>query len=73
MVKKSTKRQHYVSQFYLKRFADEKGFPHIYDIAENRIFKTAPKDFTFENLLYETKFQKAPITREKYVLINHKE
>lgn len=70
-MKKPTKRQHYVPQFYLKRFVDDKGFLHIYDMSKDRIFKTAPKDFAFEDFLYETEYQKAPITGEKYVLVNH--
>lgn len=71
MVKKPTKRQHYVPQFYLKRFADDKGFLHIYDIAKDKIFKTAPKDFAFEDFLYETEYQKVPVIGDKYVLMNH--
>ena len=71
MEKKPTKRQHYVPQFYLKRFADEKGFLHIYDIANDKIFKSAPKDFAFEDFLYEIEYQKTPVTGEKYVLVNH--
>lgn len=71
MVKKPTKRQHYVPQFYLKRFADDKGFLHIYDIANDKIFKSAPKDFAFEDYLYEIEYQKTPVTGERYVLLNH--
>ena len=71
MKKDMTKKQHYIPQFYLRRFTDEKGFLHIYDFNKQRYFKTAPKDFGYENYLYETPLSKPDIIGEKFLLENH--
>lgn len=50
-----TKRQHYVPQFYLRKFVDENGELHCYNIKSNKWFRAHPKDICFKDFGYETR------------------
>ncbi len=63
--------QHYVPQFYLNNFTDNKGLLHIYDYKHNRYFTQIPRNMCFEKNLYETEWQDANPKLGKYVLPNN--
>lgn len=66
-----TFKEHYVPQFYLRNFADEKGLLHIYDFKRNKYFTQSPKNICYENNLYETKWENANPKLGEFVLPNH--
>lgn len=70
MTKKYTKRQHYIPQFYLKRFTDEEGYLHVYDMENKKYFHTAPINFGCENNLYETPISTPNKLGEQFLLRN---
>ena len=45
--------QHFVPQFYLKRFTGDDGLLHIYDKDTDRIFRTSPRNVAAERRFYE--------------------
>lgn len=67
----NTVKEHYVPQFYLRNFADERGLLHIYDFKQNKFFTQSPKNICYENNLYETKWENANPKLEEFVLQNH--
>lgn len=67
----NTVREHYVPQFYLKNFADDKGLLHIYDFKQKKIFTQSPKNICYKNNLYETKWENAHPNLGEFVLQNH--
>ncbi len=71
MEKKMTRDQHYVPQFYLRNFTDERGEVWIYEPDNNRIFSAKPKSICFEKDLYETQFQNENTPFGKYLLPNN--
>ena len=70
MTEKYTKRQHYIPQFYLKRFTDEEGYLHVYDMENKKYFHTAPINFGCENNLYETPISTPNKLGEQFLLRN---
>lgn len=66
-----TVKEHYVPQFYLRNFADEKGLLHMYDFKRNKYFTQSPKNICYENNLYETKWENANPKLGEFVLPNH--
>lgn len=70
MEKDITKKQHYIPQFYLKRFTDESGYLHIYDFDKQRYFKSVPKEFGYERYLYETRLSKPNRMGEQFLFTN---
>ena len=66
-----TVKEHYVSQFYLRNFADENGLLHIYDFKQNKLFTQSPKNVCYGNNLYETKWENANPKLGEFVLQNH--
>ena len=66
-----TVKEHYVPQFYLRNFADEKGLLHIYDFKRHKYFTQSPKNICYENNLYETKWENANPKLGEFVLPNH--
>lgn len=69
--KKPTKKQHYVPQFYLKKFTDLNGFLHIYNTLKNKLLHTRPKDFAYDKYLYEMPYQKPSKTGDEFLLVNY--
>ena len=67
----NTVKEHYVPQFYLRNFADEKGLLHIFDFKQNKYFTQSPKNICYENNLYETKWEHATLKLGEFVLPNH--
>lgn len=70
MEKKITKRQHYIPQFYLRRFTDDVGCLHIYDFDRQRYIKSVPNKFGYEKYLYETRLSKPNRMGEEFLLTN---
>lgn len=66
----NTVKEHYVPQFYLKNFKDDKGLLHIYDFKQKKIFTQSPKNICYENNLYETKWENAHPNLKEFVLQN---
>lgn len=71
MEKKKTVKEHYVPQFYLKNFTDNKGFLHVYDLEKNKYFSAKPESICFEKNLYETMWENANPKLGKFVLQNN--
>ena len=70
MEKRITKKQHYIPQFYLRRFTDNAGYLHIYDFDKQRYIKSVPKEFGYEKYLYETRLSKPNRMGEQFLLTN---
>lgn len=70
MEKRITKKQHYIPQFYLRRFTDDAGYLHIYDFDKQRYIKSVSKEFGFEKYLYETRLSKPNRMGEQFLLTN---
>lgn len=70
MKKDITKKQHYIPQFYLRRFTDESGYLHIYDCDKHRYFQSVSKEFGYEKFLYETRLSKPNRIGEQFLLTN---
>ena len=70
MGKNITKKQHYIPQFYLRRFTDDAGYLHIYDFEKQRYIKSVPKEFGYEKYLYETRLSKPNKMGEQFLLTN---
>lgn len=68
-----TKKQHYVSRFYLERFADNQSFVHVYDFKQHKYYKTKPENICYQNYLYEVEWSGSERAYEKYMLPNHLE
>lgn len=65
-----TKKQHYLPQFYLDNFTNNKGKLWIYDQLKRNIFSSSPRDIACENYLYETRWEKANPKLGEFVLSN---
>jgi len=63
------KLHHYVPQFYLRRFANEKGQFWVWDKTTDKSFSTAPKAIAAETDFYKlhgfAKMGRDPLTMEK--------
>lgn len=70
MGKDITKKQHYIPQFYLRRFTDDAGYLHIYDFDKQRHIKSVTKEFGYEKYLYETRLSKPNRMGEQFLLTN---
>ena len=70
MGKNITKKQHYIPQFYLRRFTDDAGYLHIYDFDKQRYIKSVPKEFGYEKYLYETRLSKPNRMGQQFLLAN---
>ena len=66
-----TVKEHYVPQFYLKNFMDDRGLLHVYDFEQTKIFYPKPKNICCENNLYETKWENANVNLDDFVLRNN--
>lgn len=65
-----TKKQHYLPQFYLDNFTNNKGKLWIYDQLKRNIFTSSPRDIACENYLYETRWENANPDLGDFVLPN---
>lgn len=66
----STKKQHYVPQFYLKNFSDESLQLYVLNKNQKKIYKSSVRDICSKNNLYEIKWQKKPTGQEAFILKN---
>lgn len=64
------RKQHYVPQFYLKQFADEKGKIYAYDYNEKKLIHVLPKNICAKRFLYETQWKNANENLGKFVFEN---
>ncbi len=69
--KQHTKKEHYVPQFYLRNFTNEKGSIWVYDRETKKTFSQTPANVCFENDLYETKAEEMNPALGDYVLRNY--
>ena len=69
-MRKTTKREHYVPQFYLTGFTNEKKLG-VYNYRTGKYYTTTPEKICLENHLYETEWQDANPKLGKYVLENN--
>ena len=60
----STKKQHYVPQFYLKNFSDESLQLYVLNKNIKKIYKSSVRDICSRNNLYEIKWQKKMCIRD---------
>lgn len=65
-----TKREHYVPEFYLKRFTDNDGKVWVYDKKHKREYKSKPTNICVQNNLYETEWTGDNKFNGKYLLQN---
>ena len=65
-----TKKQHYVPRFYLSEFVDDDNKLTVFDFQLNKQFKIDPKNYGYENHLYETPAQDTDLELGKYALEN---
>lgn len=63
-------REHYVPQFYLKKFTDDNGLLHIYNFDQKKFYTQIPQNICYESNLYETEWEDANPKLGKYVLPN---
>lgn len=73
MNEKTTKRQHYILQFYLKNFTDDSNKLWVYDRLRKKFFKNSPKDICCEKNLYETLWEDVDSRLGEFVLQNQME
>lgn len=66
----NTVKEHYVPQFYLKNFTNEKGLLYVYDLVRKALFTQKPKNICYEKNLYETKWENANPKLGNFVLQN---
>ena len=64
------RKEHYVPQFYLRKFANNKGLLHIYDFEKNNFFKQCPNNMCYKKDLYETKWGEDNSKFGEFVLQN---
>lgn len=71
--KKMTKKQHYIPQFYLRYFLNDRGKLWLYDRLKKNYFQSYPKDICREDWLYETPWEDAHPKLGEFVLPNELE
>ena len=62
----STKKQHYVPQFYLKNFSDESLQLYVLNKNIKKIDKSSVRDICYRNNLYEIKWQTRRVYTQKF-------
>ena len=62
--------QHYVPQFYLKKFCNSNSKLYVYDKEKQNYFKATPKDICFEKNLYEYEANNSLLGGGKPILPN---
>ena len=67
----NTVKEHFIPQFYLKKFADKNEMLYIYNPRTNAKYIKSVRNYGFKNNLYETKFENANEKMGKYVLRNN--
>ena len=72
-MKNITIKQHYIPQFYLKWFTDEKKCLHCYNKHSGEYFHAKTEDVCRKSFLYETEYSIPLKNGEKYILKNHTE
>ena len=65
-----TIKQHYVPQFYLKKFCNSNSKLYVYDKEKQNYFKATPKDICFEKNLYEYEANNSLLGGGKPILPN---
>lgn len=65
-----TIKQHYVPQFYLKKFCNSNSKLYVYDKEKQNYFKATPKDICFEKNLYEYEENNSLLGGGKPILTN---
>lgn len=68
--KRMTRRQHYIPQFYLRYFLNDKGKVQVYDRLKDKIFSSVPKNICWNDCLYETPWENASSRLGEFVLQN---
>lgn len=67
--KKQTAKQHFVPQYYLKRFSESKDFLFVYNKVNGKIYQSSIKDIAVQNRAYDTRWIDSPMG-EEYLLEN---
>ncbi len=70
MPEQRTERQHYIPQFLLSKFADNKGNLCCYFRDKDKYCSMAPRNICFEKNLYEVEWKGGPPGARKYILDN---
>lgn len=65
-----TKKQHFVSQFYLRQFTDSHNMVYCYNKHNKKQYPAHTEDICRINYLYETEYTKVLENGEKYILPN---
>lgn len=65
-----TKNQHYVPQFYLKKFCNSKSKLCVYDKINKKYIETIPKSICYEKYLYEYEANDSLMSNGKHIMPN---
>jgi len=65
-----TKKEHYVPQFYLRGFTNEKGYIAVFDTKDKKYFNARPEDICHIKYLYETKNESNAGLFGEYICLN---
>lgn len=65
-----TKNQHYVPQFYLKKFCNLKSKLCVFDKEKQQYFETIPKNICYEIYLYEYEANDSLMSNGKHIMPN---
>lgn len=68
--KTKTRRQHYVPQFYLKRFSNDKGKLWVFDKKTKKCFESITRDICYVDYLYEYVANDSAFSNGKHILPN---
>ena len=70
---KFTKSQHYIPQFYLRRFSKDGTKLYAFKKGQEKIFQTNKKDLCAKRFLYDTEIPACNPSKKEFVLLNANE